>query len=559
MILTEKVKSFFKQKKSKNPSSIVNPNNVMNNLSDDNSYLRFTDFFDYQEDNNFFNMFSDMTQEELCLKQMAKIQSYRQCAMQPEVATAIDVIANEIVFCYEDFPLKLVFDFDNDELQEALQKAFDKIIKLGNFDKNLFDVVKKIYIDGQAVLHCEYDKNLKKGIQKLRLLDPCGFMYDYREKVWKYLENMPNMLYATHYEKEEYSQEEIVRIDFGLYDNFICLSYLEYALKTANVLKSLEDLLLPLRFSRSISRRVFNVDIGDLPNKRAEEYMKKVQDKFKYKKFYNNETGEISNQQHITSMVEDYWFAKRSTGKGTDVTTLDESGNLGELADILYFNKKLYRALNIPTSKLDIDPDSDHSFSIDSTESTQEDVKFMNFITRIRKVYSQLFKELFRREVISTGIMTDKEWSKYQDQIKIEFTNENLFIEKLKIQLLQNKIEYWNNVKEIGGLIVPFKDLMKQVFGFSDKDIDENFDAIMTEMKDKNFHKLYELADIEIASELGIAGMTDAEGQPLDAENAGMGLFDDKDEDEESENEEPEETSKPNEDAENILKQYGLK
>jgi len=384
-------------------------------------------------------------------------------------------------------------------------------------------------------------------------------MYDYREKIWKYLENMPNMLYATHYEKEEYSQEEIVRVDFGLYDNFICLSYLEYALKTANVLKSLEDLLLPLRFSRSISRRVFNVDIGDLPNKRAEEYMKKVQDKFKYKKFYNNETGEISNQQHITSMVEDYWFAKRSTGKGTDVTTLDESGNLGELADILYFNKKLYRALNIPTSKLDIDPDSDHTFSIDATESTQEDVKFMNFITRIRKVYTQLFKELFRREVISTGIMTDKEWGKYQDQIKIEFTNENLFIEKLKIQLLQNKIEYWNNVKEIGGLLVPFKELMKQVFGFSDKDIDENFDAIMAEMKDKNFHKLYELADIEIASELGIAGMTDAEGQPLDAENAGMGLFDDKDEDEESENEEPEETSKPNEDAENILKQYGLK
>ena len=216
------------------------------------------------------------------------------------------------------------------------------------------------------------------------------------------------MLYVKNYEKEKYSQEEIIRLDFGLYDEFICLSYLEYALKTANILKSLEDLLLPLRFSRSVSRRVFNVDIGDLPNKRAEEYMKKLQEKFKYKKFYNNETGEISNQQHITSMVEDYWFAKRSSGKGTEVSTIDETGNLGELRDIIYFNKKLYRALNIPTSKLDIDPDANHIFSIDATETTQEDVKFMTFISRIRKVYTQIFIELLRRQSISTKVLTDK-------------------------------------------------------------------------------------------------------------------------------------------------------
>lgn len=549
MLITEKVKSFFKSAKRKNASSTVNPNNVMNNLSDDNGYLRTSDFFDYQEDNNFFNMFSDMTQEELCLKQMAKIQSYRQCAMQPEVSNAIDIITNEIIFCYEGFPLKLVVNIENDKLKEALQKSFEQIIKIGNFDKNLYDIIRKTYIDGQIFLHCSYDeKHLSKGIQKLRMIDPCGIYYDFREKLWKYLENMPNMLYVKNYEKEKYSQEEIIRLDFGLYDEFICLSYLEYALKTANILKSLEDLLLPLRFSRSVSRRVFNVDIGDLPNKRAEEYMKKLQEKFKYKKFYNNETGEISNQQHITSMVEDYWFAKRSSGKGTEVNTIDETGNLGELRDIIYFNKKLYRALNIPTSKLDIDPDANHIFSIDATETTQEDVKFMMFISRIRKVYTQIFIELLRRQSISTKVLTDKEWTEIKDSISVEFVNENLFIEKMKTTLLKEKIESWEQVKSVGGTVFSFEELMTRVFGLSQDEINKNFKQIKKEMHSKKYDLFYKLADIEIASENGLAGMTDAEGNPLSLDDMGAGVFVDKD----NENtEKPKENPKDTENHEN--------
>lgn len=560
MLITETVKNFFKPKKKTKPSSTVNPQNVMNNLSDENGYLRMSDFFDYQEDTGYFSMFSDMTQEELCMKQMAKIKAYRQCAMQPEVSNAIDIIANEVVFCYEGFPLKLVVNIDNDELRNALQKAFDYIVKLGNFDKNLFEIVKKSYIDGQMFIHCEYaEQSTRKGIQKLRLIEPCGFYYDYREKVWKYLECLPNVMYTRQIEKEKYSEEEIVRMDFGLYDEWICLSYLEYALKTANILKSLEDLLLPLRFSRSISRRVFNVDIGDTPNKRAEEYMKRVQDKFKYKKFYNNETGEISNQQHITSMVEDYWFAKRSSGKGTEVTTLDESGNLGELTDIIYFNKKLYRALNIPTSKLDIDPDANHIFSIDSTESTQEDVKFMTFISRIRKVYTQLLLELLKRQAVSTSIMSDREWENAKNSIRIEFVNENLFIEKMKVELLKNKIDSWENIKTIGGTVFSFSELMQRVFGLSEEEILKNFKSIKKEMHDKKFDIFYKLADIEIASETGMAGMTDAEGNPLSFDDMGAGVFSDKDDKKDKEQDDEQETEQDTDDKEDdILKKYGI-
>ena len=157
MLLTEKVKAFFRPHKSKKMSSTVNPRNVLNNLSDENGSLRLTDFFDYQEE-NLLAPFSEMTQEELVQRQMIKIKNYRACAMQPEVSNAIDIITNEIIFAYEGFPLKLNVEIDNEALVNALQKAFDKIIDLGNFDKNLFEVLKKAYIDGQLIIHCQYDK-----------------------------------------------------------------------------------------------------------------------------------------------------------------------------------------------------------------------------------------------------------------------------------------------------------------------------------------------------------------------------------------------------------------
>lgn len=495
MLLTEQLKNFFKPHVSttKTKSSIVNPEHVLKNLSDEVGQGRVNDFFDYYNDNN-SSLFTSYNLEDLLTKQMFKISNYRSCAMQPEVTNAIDIITDEIVFSYEEFPLKLKLDNKNMKLQKAFEKAFDKIIRLGKFDKNLFDFVRRSYIDGQMIVHCTYnEKSVRKGIQEIRMLDPMGLYFDAETQTYKYANNtIKNSVYWYNNQREEYQIEEIVRSDFGLYQENICLSYLEYAIKPANILKTLEDLLVPLRFSRSMSRRVFNVDVGDLPTKRAEEYMKEIQKAFKYKKFYNNETGEVTNQQHITSMVEDYWFANRSGTKGTTVDTIDETGNLGELNDVLYFCKKLYRAMHIPTSHLDIDPDSDHTFSTDATDSTQEDVKFMNFISRIRKVYCEFFKDLLKREVISTGIVKESEWNKLNKDINIIFTNENLFIEKMKLTILQNKIDIWSNAKDIGGTIRSFRSLMRDVYGMTDQEISENLLEIKKELKDPAFRKLYE-------------------------------------------------------------------
>lgn len=502
MLLTETIKNFLTPHTyDKHQSSFIDGNRVLNNLSDTSSVGRFNDFFDSEHNTSSWN--NNLASDSIVNKQASKIKSYRECALQAEVTNAIDIIVNEIVFTYEKFPLKLQYNDENEKIQEAMQKAFNKLVTNGNFFKNLYDVVRRSYIDGQLVCQCVYDKtDIKKGIQKLRMIDPVGLYFDPKTQTWKYDSQVSSLsgsspIYYNNYNKDiEYSIEEIVRVDFGIYQDNICLSYLEHGIKIANMLRCLEDMLIPLRFSRSISRRVFNVDIGDLPAKRGEEYMKKVQDAFKYKKFYNNETGEISNQQHITSMVEDYWFANRSGGRGTTVDTIDETGNLGEITDVLYFNKKLYRALHIPTAYLDID--DSHPFSTDATESTQDDVKFMMFVSRLRLVYCEFFKELLKREVIATKVMSEKTWNTREHDINIMFANENLFIEKMKLSILKDKIEAWNDAKEIGGTVFSFKELLSRVFGFNEAETNSNLEKIKEEALSGAFKKLYDDAGIDV-------------------------------------------------------------
>lgn len=499
MLLNEIVKSFLNNKKNTRgaDSSIVHPHKVSVDLTNNDLYSKFNDFFDGANDNEKSSLqalLNGFSKETLLEKQRRKILEYRNSASNPDVNNAIDAIVNEIIFSYEDVIFKLQYNEENAQLQEAFQKAFDKIYTLGNFNKTFYEVVKKTYIDGQIVFHLTYDKkNLKNGIQKIKLLDPVGLFYDHEKDVWRYENLVDDNLYMTMWDrKQEYHPEEIVRVDFGLYDNNICLSYLEYGIKIANILRTLEDLLVPMRFSRSISRRVFNVDIGDLPAKRGEEYLNHLRERFKYKKSYDTQTGEISNQQHVVSMVEDYWFANRSGSRGTTVELLDERGELGNLDDIIYFNKKLYRALNVPSSKMDIDPDANHAFTYDATESTQEDVKFMMFISRVRKVYSKAIKEILKREVISTKIMNEREWDMKDCNINIEFTNDNLFIEKMKLDVFASRVEAFGQINEsMVGKIYPVTDVLKRIFGLNEQEVLDNIKKIALERHDPFLKTLY--------------------------------------------------------------------
>jgi len=488
MILQEAVKSFLKQApEDKKISSEIPDENTLIDLSND-EYQTVGSFFDDTEQ----SMFGGTTKTDIIFKQKEKIQKYRQLAMQTDVTDGIDEIVNEIIFSYDDtIPLIIDIDEENDKLVEAITRSFEKILNQIDIRKNLFNIVKRSYVDGQMKFHLAYDqKSTKNGIKEIKMIDPTLFYYDKKERVYKYMtQETGTGLVKT--SDVFYSPEEIVSEDFGLYDGKIVLSYLEYAIKPANMLKTLEDLLVPLRFSRSISRRVFNVDIGDLPAKRGSEVMQDHQRKFKYKKFYNNETGEVSNQQHITSMVEDYWFANRSGGKGTTVDLLDETGNLGELDDIIYFNKKLYRSMKIPSNRVSVDPDGDKDFEFDSTRVTKEDMKFFMFVSRLRQVYSSVFKEILKREVVSTGVMKESEWDDKEHSISIKFTNENKFIEKMKLDNFMSKLDIYSTAQEYQGKLFSVTKILKEIFRYSDEDIEEMFKEIKEEETNDLFSKFY--------------------------------------------------------------------
>lgn len=482
MILNEILKPFLKQEKEPEYSS--EPEREKNLLLIDDEPVYGTSFFDS-------DIFGTNSQESQSHQQDMKIETYRKIAQRPEVQEGIHEIVNEIIFTHSgENPLKVHTELENEKLQEQITGCFDKIHNLMKLDSKLFNLVKQAYVDGQMLFHLSYDKkNIKKGIQKITMLDPTGFFLDPKDGNYKY-EGRTNA-YAD--KDVIYSPEEIVWMDFGLKDRGVTLSYLEQVIKVSNMLQALEDMLIPLRFSRSISRRVFNVDIGDLPPKRGKAVMDEYQRKFKYKKFYNTDTGEISNNQHITSMVEDYWFQNRSGGKGTQVDLLDESGNLGELDDIIYFNKKLYKAMGIPSSRqASFGSDYRQELDFGSTNFTQEDIQFYLFISRLRKVYSEAFKEILKRQIISTGVMSLKEFVSNEDEIKVVFTSELMYLDKIKMHLFTEKIGAFRDQMEYQGKIFSQKTQIKNIFNMNEEEIIEEMKEIKKEEKDPLFQHLYE-------------------------------------------------------------------
>lgn len=490
-------------------SSTVAPDFVMKDLSNDNNIYTMGFYNSDPSTINVTGLYSNTNNQDLLIKQANKISQYRSIAKNTEVSNAIDEIVSEVAFNYEEKdPIIMNFETDNKGLKDAVISAWDKIVHLTDLRYNIDDIVRKGYIDGQMIFHCVFNsKSPKGGIKEIKMIDPCFLYYDMGKNLYKYQENQlrARTLYATaeFVEKMEYSPEEIVRVDFGLYDNFLVESYLESAIKNANMLQNLEDLLIPLRFSRSVSRRVFNVDVGDLSPTKAEEVLRNTMKQFQYKKFYNTETGEISNQQHITSMVEDYWFANRAGGKGTQVDVLDESGNLGELADILYFCKKLYRSMRVPTSRIDINPEGNAEFGYNADQITVEDMRFFMFCMKLRHVYVKAFKEMLKRELIATKVVSPKEYEMIEENITLKFVNENAFFEKMKLDNFTSKIEIWHNIQEDTGRILPVSKVFKDVFKMSDDEIEETLKTIERESKQKKFKKFYENDDGEYNDEEG--------------------------------------------------------
>lgn len=504
-------KPFFKQKniqkEIKQQSSVPEPQRVdLDNLEDYN-----LGFFDGYTDFN-TQFYGDLGYLERSLTiQKNWIKNYRRIAKIPEVANAIGEVVDEALFSDSGetcFSLEISSDLPK-AIEQKIRTEFDTILRLLNLKRNLYFLFERFYIDGQLVLQCVYNnKNSyqKEVITQIRVLNPMNFYFNKQTNKWLYkdvLEGDDNNLLFSNFANtaadlydKEFLPEEIVRIDSTLYEGRVILSDLHPAIKVANNLQTLEEMLVPMRFSRSVSRRVFNIDVANLNSKKAEEYIQQIQQKFKYKKFYDLESGQIANQQHIASLTEDYWFPNRSGAKGTSVETIDETGNLGETGDLDYFRKKLYAALKVPLTRLGIDDKAEFDFT--STNVSREELKFFNFICRKRQQFAELFLELLKRQLVAKKVMTEKEFSENKENITIKWLNENKFYERMKDEQLTQAITMFRDYEELaqkGWISKEF--LYKRVLKFSQEQIEE----IQKEIEKEKTDKLYK--NIKAGEDLG--------------------------------------------------------
>jgi hypothetical protein len=477
---------------------IENVSHELGNMDD----VAPTGFFDAEVANMSSSYFSDEKKQNAIKKQTELISNYRRIAQIPEVDNAISEIVNEAIFTPNELKTSVDIDYSNTELTDATKKVigeeFENILKMFNIEKNMYTLFNSFYVDGQLVVHLAYDDNaVEEGIKKAQVISPIGLYFNYTDERWYYLKQYKDYSnsYITQTSKtKSFDKEEIVRIDSGLYFDQLILGNLHQAIKPANMLQTLEDMLVPMRFSRSVSRRVFNVDVANLNNKKAEEVMEKTKAKFKYKKFYNVEDGTISNQQHVASLTEDYWFPNRDGQKGTTVDTIDETGNLGELGDIIYFKKKLYTSLKIPTTRI-TDEDSSSEFSFDDSSINREEVKFAAFVSRLRKQFLQLFYELLKRQLISKGHLSIVEWNEIVNGIIIKFSSENKFFEKMERETLSEQISQFQDMEEQLGKVFSYKWALKKVFKLTDDDIKEMQQEIEKEKKDPLYKRFYDEDD----------------------------------------------------------------
>lgn len=486
-------KPFLKRNTTENNTiNIKDPNidSILTQQNDGTDYV--IGFFDDGE-NPMLSNGNDRDIVDVVRRQNDAIISYRKVSQYTEVSAAIDEIVNELCFNYmneEIVSLNFKDEYElSDNLKEALLGLFEEVKILIDVDENLDDIVRRFYIDGQVILGVSYkNKKEKEGIKTIYTLSPLNFYYDNNEQKFKYISTKSgtsttmsmSMGNSSDVEVTQvYDIEEIVRVDSGLYHDGIILSDLQNIVKTVNQITGLEDLMTIMRFSRSMSRRVFNIDVGNLPYNKAIEKVDQIKEKFKYRKFYDTDKGTINNSASVQSIVEDYYFPNRSGSKGTTVDVLDESGNLGETGDLDYFNAKLLNSLKVPSSRLIGDNKTMFDFSSTSIENAE--IKFFAFIQRKRKKLNKMFLELMRRQAISKQILTNEEFDMYSKMFSFSWSNANIFLERQKQAILKERIETYESFKDYEGDIYPRVWLLKNILKLNDEDIVQFRDDILRE------------------------------------------------------------------------------
>ena len=402
------------------------------------------------------------------------IKRYREMAIHPEVDNAIEDVVNEaIVSDLYDSPVEIELSNVNasDKLKDLIRNEFRYIKELLDFDKKSHEIFRNWYVDGKLYYHKVIDlKKPESGIKELRYIDPTKMKFIRQEKkvnkgvqgidlsrttetskvlypeIEEYYVYSPKPNYpiglvsgANGQKGVKMAKDTITYVTSGLVDRNkgSILSYLHKAIKALNQLRMIEDSLVIYRLSRAPERRIFYIDVGNLPKVKAEQYLRDVMNRYRNKQVYDANTGEIRDDRKFMSMMEDFWLPRREGGRGTEITTLPGGQNLGELADIEYFQKKLYRALGVPESRIA----SDGGFNLGrSSEILRDELKFTKFVGRLRKRFANIFSDMLKTQLILKNIITPEDWEKISDHIQYDFVYDNQFAELKDSELMNERL-----------------------------------------------------------------------------------------------------------------------
>lgn len=440
------------------------------------------------------------------------IKKYREMALQSECDSAIDDIVNEaVVFEEGTYPVSIVLDNlkQPESIKKKIRDEFEHIMKLLDFNNQGYDIFRRWYIDGRLYYHMLIDeKNARAGIKEVRYIDPrkirkvreipktqpglnpTGQQTQYLKPIEYFVFSDKGFVRDTN-QGLKISVDSICYVHSGMTDKDgkVIVSFLHKAIKPLNQLRMLEDATVIYRISRAPERRIFYIDVGNLPKMKAEQYLREIMQKYKNKIVYDASTGEIRDDRRFQTMLEDFWLPRREGGKGTEITTLQGGQNLGEIDDVLYFQKKLYKSLNVPISRLE----ADNGFSLGRTsEITRDEVKFSKFVARLRLRFSHLFDKILETQLLLKGICTKAEWSQMKEEISYDFVSDAHFAELKDVEIMKERLGILEVIDPYVGKYFSKDYIRRKVLRQTEEDIEE----LDKEMEEENA----EISDHEIKS-----------------------------------------------------------
>ena len=445
------------------------------------------------------------------------IKRYREVAQHPECDMAIEDIINEVIVSDErDTSVSLSLDKlqISENIKTKIRDEFEEVMKLLNFDEKGHDIFKRFYIDGRIYFHKVIDPNSpRKGLTELRYIDPRkikkvrevtkkrdtkgakGIEIIEKTAEW-FVYNEKGMTGANTNAGVKIASDSITYVTSGIIDQTknMVLGHLHKAIKPVNQLRMIEDAVVIYRIVRAPERRIFYVDVGNLPKIKAEQYLRDVMARYRNKLVYDASTGEIRDDRKHMSMLEDFWLPRREGAKGTEVSTLAGGQNLGEISDVVYFQKKLYKALNVPISRME----SEAGFNLGrAAEISRDELKFTKFVARLRKRFTQMFNDILKTQLVLKGVMTIEDWTNIKEHIQYSFLKDGYFAELKNAEILRERINLAEMVQPHVGRYYSVEFVRKNILRQSDEDITEIDRQIAQEVKQGIIASQGEVMDVE--------------------------------------------------------------